>query len=457
MDMTISTAQVEKILADSRGTGASELDAILDRAEGLRGLFPEDVAALLTTDSPEHISRMFSIAGKIKEEIYGERVVMFAPLYISDYCVNKCKYCGYKCDNVFERRRLTMEEIRKEAEILERMGHKRLALEAGEDPANCPIDYVLEAIRTIYAMKADSGEIRRVNVNIAATTEENYKKLSDVGIGTYILFQETYHEPTYEAMHESGPKKSFGYHLTAFDRAMRSGIDDVGGGVLFGLHDWRFEVLSLMLHNRHLDETYGAGFHTISVPRLCHAQGMDMSEYGILSDDDFKRVVSTIRIAVPYTGMIISTRESPQMRKELIRIGISQISGGSSVEVGGYAMRESGGEQFVLADSRPAIDILRWIMDEQLVPSFCTACYRKGRTGDRFMSLAKSGNIKNVCLPNALMTLCEYMMDYGDGDFRSQASALIDKNIPKIGNEKMRALTKENIDKIKSGARDLFV
>jgi 2-iminoacetate synthase len=457
MDMKINAAQVEKILADSKGTGAAELDAILDRAEGLRGLSPEDVAALLTTDSREHISRMFRIAGKIKEEIYGERVVMFAPLYISDYCVNKCKYCGYKCDNVFERRRLTMDEIRKEAEILERMGHKRLALEAGEDPANCPIDYVLEAIRTIYDMKADSGEIRRVNVNIAATTEENYKKLRDIGIGTYILFQETYHEPTYDAMHESGPKKSFSYHLTAFDRAMRSGIDDVGGGVLFGLHDWKFEVLGLMLHNRHLDLTYGAGFHTISVPRLCHAQGMDMSQYKILSDDDFKRVVSTIRIAVPYTGMIISTRESPEMRKELIRLGISQISGGSSVEVGGYAIRESGGEQFVLADSRPAIDILRWIMDEQLVPSFCTACYRKGRTGDRFMSLAKSGNIKNVCLPNALMTLCEYMMDYGDSDFREQATALIDKNIPKIASEKMRALTKENIDRIKNGAHDLFV
>ncbi|MDR1516438.1 MAG: [FeFe] hydrogenase H-cluster radical SAM maturase HydG [Synergistaceae bacterium] len=457
MEMTINAAAVEQMLADSKGAGASELDAILDRAEELRGLSPLDVAALLTTDSAEHISRMFRIAGELKEKIYGERVVMFAPLYISDYCVNKCVYCGYKCDNEFTRRRLTMDEIRSEAEILERMGHKRLALEAGEDPVNCPIDYILDAIRTIYDMKAGTGEIRRVNVNIAATTEENYKKLRDIGIGTYILFQETYHEPTYTALHESGPKKDFGYHLTAFDRAMRSGIDDVGGGVLFGLHDWRFEVLGLMLHNRHLDETYGAGFHTISVPRLCHAQGMDMSRYDILSDYDFKRVVSTIRIAVPYTGMIISTRESPEMRKELIRLGISQISGGSSVEVGGYAIRESGGEQFVLADSRPAIDILRWLMDEQLVPSFCTACYRKGRTGDRFMSLAKSGNIKNVCLPNALMTLCEYMMDYGDAKFREQASAIIDKNIPKIASDKMRALTKENIDRIKNGAHDLFV
>jgi 2-iminoacetate synthase len=457
MDMSIDAGAVEKILADSRGKSASELDEILDRAESLRGLSPEDVAALLTTESAEHVARMFRISGRIKEEIYGERVVMFAPLYVSDYCVNKCRYCGYKCDNEFARRRLTMDEIRNEAEILERMGHKRLALEAGEDPANCPIDYILEAIKTLYAMKVDSGEIRRVNVNIASTTEENYKKLHDIGIGTYILFQETYHEPTYVTVHESGPKKNFSYHLTAFDRAMRSGIDDVGGGVLFGLHDWRFEVLGLMLHNRHLDETFGAGFHTISVPRLCPAQGSDMAQYEILSDDDFKRVVSTIRIAVPYTGMIISTRESAQMRKELIRLGISQISGGSSVEVGGYASREDGGEQFEVADSRPAIDVLRWLMEEQLVPSFCTACYRKGRTGDRFMSLAKSGNIKNVCLPNALMTLCEYMMDYGDDNFKVQATTLIDKNIPKIANDKMRELTAGNIEKIKSGERDLFV
>jgi 2-iminoacetate synthase len=457
MDMTINAAEVENILANARGRSDSDLDGILDRAEALKGLSPEDVAALLVTNSPRHIERMFEVAGKIKEEIYGVRVVMFAPLYVSDYCVNKCRYCGYSCDNKFNRRRLTMDEIRTEAEILERMGHKRLALEAGEDPVNCPIEYILDAIGTIYDMKAGSGEIRRVNVNIAATTPENYKKLHDIGIGTYILFQETYHEPTYVRFHERGPKKDFGYHLTAFDRAMRSGIDDVGGGVLFGLHDWRFEVLGLMLHNRHLDETYGAGFHTISMPRLCPAEGMDMSDYEVLSDGDFKRVVATIRIAVPYTGMIISTRESPEMRKELIKIGISQISGGSSVEVGGYSIREGGGEQFVLADSRPAIDVLRWLMNEQLVPSFCTACYRKGRTGDRFMSLAKSGNIKNVCLPNALMTLCEYMMDYGDDSFRARADELIDENIPKIANVKMRDLTKNNISRIKNGERDLFV
>jgi 2-iminoacetate synthase len=457
MEMTIDAGKVERILENARGATSAELDEILDRAEAFKGLAPEDVAALLMTGSKPHLERMFRVAGQIKEEIYGERIVMFAPLYVSDYCVNKCGYCGFRCDNKFGRRRLSMEEIRAEAEILERMGHKRLAIEAGEDPVNCPIDYILDAIKTIYAMKAGTGEIRRVNVNIAATTPENYAKLHDVGIGTYILFQETYHQPTYERIHEAGPKKNFNYHLTAFDRAMRSGIDDVGGGVLFGLHDWRFEVLGLMLHNRHLDETYGAGFHTISMPRLCPADGMDMSKYEILSDEDFKRVVATVRIAVPYTGMIISTRESPAMRKELIKSGISQISGGSSVEVGGYAMRESGGEQFQLADNRPAREVLRWLMDEELVPSFCTACYRKGRTGDRFMSLAKSGNIKNVCLPNALMTLCEYMMDYGDDAFRGQASALIDKNIPRIRNENMRALTRKNIEKIKSGERDLFV
>lgn len=458
MNMTIDAAAIEKLLQDARGVSTETLDGILDHAENLEGLSPEEVAALLVMESGTHISRMFRIAGKIKEEIYGERVVMFAPLYVSDYCVNKCRYCGYKCDNQFGRRRLTMEEVRNEVDILERMGHKRLALEAGEDPVNCPIDYILETIETIYAMKADSSEIRRVNVNIAATTEENYKKLRDIGIGTYILFQETYHEPTYRCMHEAGPKSDFSYHLTAFDRAMRAGIDDVGGGVLFGLYDANFEVLGLMLHNRHLDRTYGAGFHTISVPRLCRAPGMDMSAYEhILTDEQFLRIVATIRLAVPYTGMIISTRESPEMRKDLIRLGISQVSGGSSVEVGGYTSREEGGEQFEVADGRSAMDIMRWLMDERLVPSFCTACYRKGRTGDRFMSLAKSGNIKNVCLPNALMTLCEYMMDYGDDDFRLQAGSLIEENLGKIKNDKMRELTRENIGKIKKGERDLFV
>lgn len=459
MEMKIDANEIGRMLEESRGTSDERLDAILDRAESFGGLSPDDVAALLTMDSPGHLRRMFAIAGRIKEKIYGERVVMFAPLYISDYCVNKCEYCGYKCDNVFERRRLTMDEVRREAAILEKMGHKRLALEAGEDPVNCPIDYVLDVIKTLYEMKEGSGEIRRVNVNIAATTVENYRKLHEAGIGTYILFQETYHEPTYRRVHK-GPKADYQYHLTAFDRAMRAGIDDVGAGVLFGLYDANFEVLGLMLHNEHLDRTYGAGFHTISAPRLCEAPGMDKSAYpDIPTDENFLRIVATIRLAVPYTGMIISTRESPQMRKELIRLGISQISGGSSVEVGGYTLRESyeGGEQFEVADRRSAIDVMRWLMDENLVPSFCTACYRKGRTGDRFMSLAKSGNIKNVCLPNALMTLCEYMEDYGDEAFKEQASALIEKNIVKIENDKIRALTADNIRKIKEGERDLYV
>lgn len=461
MLMNIDAQAIEKMLEDARGTNLLALDAILDRAAEPRGLMPEEVAALLTMESPEHIQRMFKIAGQIKEKIYGNRIVMFAPLYVSDYCVNKCAYCGYKCDNEFSRKRLTMDEVRDEAEILEKMGHKRLALEAGEDPVNCPIDYVLEVIRTLYDMKTGSGEIRRVNVNIAATTVENYKKLHDANIGTYILFQETYHEPTYRKMHQAGPKSNFEYHLTAFDRAMQAGIDDVGGGVLFGLHDANFEVLGLMLHNQYLDKKYGAGFHTISVPRICEAGGADMSMYtDIPTDERFKRIVATIRLAVPYTGMIISTRESPEMRKELIKLGISQISGGSSVEVGGYSLRDSGeegGEQFEVADRRSADDIIRWLMEEDLVPSFCTACYRKGRTGDRFMALAKSGNIKNVCLPNALMTLCEYMMAYGDEDFRVTADALIQKNIPKIESDKMRELTMENIQKIKEGGSDLFV
>ncbi|MBR1737929.1 MAG: [Firmicutes bacterium] len=343
-------------------------------------------------------------------------------------------------------------------EILEKMGHKRLALEAGEDPVNCPIDYILECINTIYSMKADNGEIRRVNVNIAATTVENFKKLKEVGIGTYILFQETYHKETYERVHIAGPKKNYEYHTTAFDRAMEAGIDDVGGGVLFGLYDYKYEIMGLMLHNEHLEEKFGVGFHTISVPRLCKAEGNDMDKFKyIVSDEEFKKLVAIIRLAVPFTGMIISTRESKEMRKELIKLGISQISGGSSVEVGGYSARESGGNQFKMADHRSAQEIIYWLMDEGLVPSFCTACYRKGRTGDRFMSLAKSGNIKNVCLPNALMTLKEYSLDYGNEKFREKAEKLISEKIDYIENEKVRELVKNNLKELENGKRDLYI
>lgn len=454
----IDDKYIKNLLENSKDVPDEKINAILDKADKFEGLAHEDVAALINTDKKEHLDRIFKIAGKIKQHIYGERVVMFAPLYVSNYCVNKCEYCGFRCDNKFKRRKLSMEEVKKEVEILEKMGHKRLALEAGEDPVNCDIDYILDCMKTIYSMKTGNGEIRRVNVNIAATNIENYKKLKEIGIGTYILFQETYNKEVYEKVHIAGPKKNYDYHTTAFDRAMKAGIDDVGGGVLFGLYDYKYEIIGLMLHNEHLEKEYGVGFHTISVPRICDAEGTDFERYKYaVNDNDFKKIAAIIRLAVPFTGMIISTRENEQMRKELIRMGISQVSGGSSVEVGGYTDREHNGSQFKVADERTAQDIIYWLMDENLVPSFCTACYRKGRTGDRFMSLAKSGNIKNVCLPNALMTLKEYSIDYGNDNFKQKAEKIISDKINDIENEKVRALVIENLKKLEQGERDLYI
>lgn len=454
----IDQEYIENILEASKNTSDEEIDRILNKADNFEGLTHKEVAALLNNDNPIHLKRLFEVAGRIKNHIYGDRIVMFAPLYVSDYCVNKCAYCGFRCDNEFNRRQLNMDEVREEVRLLEKMGHKRLAIEAGEDPKKCPIEYILEVVKTIYDMKFENGEIRRVNINIAATTVENYKKLNDVGIGTYILFQETYHKPTYEKIHLAGPKKNYEYHTTAFDRAHQGGIDDVGGGVLFGFADPKFEIMGLMLHNEHLEKDFGVGFHTISVPRMCQAEGADMSVFtNLVNDEDFLKLVAIIRIAVPFTGMIISTRESEQMRAKLIKIGISQVSAGSSVDVGGYSEREKGSCQFVLNDSRDAKTIISWLMDEGFVPSFCTACYRKGRTGDRFMSLAKSGNIKNVCLPNALMTLKEYALDYGDNEFRIKADKTIANHIEKLENEKIKTLVSENLKKLEAGERDLYI
>jgi len=454
----IDDTYINELLSSAKDLSDDEITNILNKADRFEGLAHGEVAALLMTEKKEHIDRIFRIAGKIKEHIYGERVVMFAPLYVSDYCVNKCTYCGFNCDAKFNRRRLTMDEIRSEVKILEKMGHKRLALEAGEDPANCSIDYILDCIKTIYDLKMENGEIRRVNVNIAATTVEDYQKLYEAQIGTYILFQETYHKDSYEKVHIAGPKRNYKYHTTAFDRAMEAGIEDVGGGVLFGLYDYRYEVLGLMLHNEHLEEKYGVGFHTISVPRICDTEDKDSKKYEYaVSDEAFLRLVAIIRLAVPFTGMIVSTRETAEIRKKLISIGISQMSGGSSTEVGGYADRESNGAQFKLADSREASEIIYWLMEEGLVPSFCTACYRKGRTGDRFMSLAKSGNIKNVCLPNALMTLKEYSLDYGDSRFQSLANKLINEKIECIENEKVRTLVLKNLLLLEQGQRDFYL
>jgi 2-iminoacetate synthase len=469
----IDREYIEGLLKKARlGDGAASNDAAigrsLDKAERFEGLNHSEIAALLVSDKPEHLRRIFDIAGKIKRHIYGNRIVMFAPLYLSDYCVNRCAYCSFNCGHDFSRQKLSMTELREEVKILEKMGHKRLAVEAGEDPGECPIDYVLDCIKTIYEMKFENGEIRRINVNIAATTVETYRLLKEAGIGTYILFQEPYDEQVYRRVHVAGPKKDFAYHLTAFDRAQEAGIDDVGGGVLFGLADPYFEVLGLMIHNEHLEEKYKVGFHTISVPRLCPAEGMNISDFPNLVDDEtFAKIVAVIRIAVPFTGMILSTRESHEMRKKLLQLGISQISAGSSTEVGGYAQQQrhgaasgpqSGQAQFLVNDDRSALSIISELMDDGYIPSFCTACYRNGRTGDRFMALAKSGQIGNVCLPNALMTLSEYSMDYGDDVFREKAAAVIEKEIPHIASEQIRRRTAENVEKIRSGGgRDFYI
>ena len=459
-DIFINKDYIEGLLEEAKHVSDAEINRSLDKAERFEGLGHREIAALLVSGNPAHLERIFAIAGNIKRHIYGNRIVMFAPLYVSDHCVNRCAYCTYNCGHGFDRRKLTQDEVREEVRILEAMGHKRIALEAGEHERECPIGYVLECMRTIYDMKFENGEIRRINVNIAATTVENYRKLKETGIGTYILFQETYHEPTYKRVHTAGPKGDYGYHLTAFDRAQEAGIDDVGGGVLFGLADPYFEVLGLMIHNEHLEERFGVGFHTISVPRLCPATGMNMEDFPLVDDAAFEKIVAVIRLAVPFTGMILSTRENHEMRKKLLKLGISQISAGSSTEVGGYAKRERherpDNPQFIMNDERSALSIISELMDDEFIPSFCTACYRSGRTGDRFMSLAKSGQIKNVCLPNALMTLCEYAMDYGDDVFRQKAAAAITREIPGIGNEKIRFKTAENVEKIRGGQRDFF-
>ncbi|MDY3960939.1 [FeFe] hydrogenase H-cluster radical SAM maturase HydG [Romboutsia timonensis] len=458
--MFMNHEYIYKILEETKNPSNEQIKEVLNRAKNREGLDYKDIAILLQAEDEKDLKEIYSLAGEIKKDIYGKRVVVFAPLYVSDYCVNNCVYCGYKRDNKFNRRRLTMDEVAQEVKILEQMGHKRLALELGEDPVNAPIDYVLECLDTIYKTQNNNGEIRRVNVNIAATTVENYKLLKEKGIGTYILFQETYHKPTYDKMHPKSLKGDYNYHLTAFDRAMEAGIDDVGAGVLFGLADPRFEVLGLMMHNAHLEEKFGVGFHTISVPRLQPANGVSLENYPHLLDDKmFKKIVAILRIAVPFTGLILSTRETPEMRKELLKYGVSQISAGSSTGVGGYKEREEGKEvkQFKTNDERSPIEILKELLSDGYIPSYCTACYRKGRTGDRFMSLAKSGNIKYVCEPNALMTLLEFTLDYGDEELYKKSLEIIDKEVENIEREDIKSLTKESMEKMKKGQRDFYL
>ncbi len=441
----------------------AEVERILEKASQYKGLTHREAAVLLEVDDDEILEKMYKVAREVKEAIYGKRIVLFAPLYLSNYCVNNCKYCGYKCSNKIGRHRLTQEELREEVRALEAMGHKRLLLEAGEDDEHCPIEYILECINTIYNEKFENGAIRRVNIDIAATTVENYKKLKEAKIGTYILFQETYHKPTYLEMH-SGPKRNYEWHTEAMDRAMLGGgLDDVGIGVLYGLYDYHYDTVALLMHAEHLEAVAGVGPHTISFPRLLPAEGVDRSNFPYLVNDrDFKKIVATIRLAVPYTGLILTTRESVEFRNELLEIGVSQMSAGSSVGVGGYARRKTVDEhgleekpQFYLADHRKPIDVVKGLVRDGYIPSYCTACYREGRTGDRFMPLAKSGQIKNCCLPNALFTFEEYLQDYADDELMEMGRKMIDREIQNIPNERQRTRAIEYINRIRNGERDL--
>lgn len=457
----IDHALIMDILDKTANASDDEINSIIEKAKQKKGLELEEIAVLLQAHDEDQLSKIFKIASEIKNDIYGNRVVLFAPLYVSNYCVNNCVYCGYKKENEFPRRKLTESEIRQEVRILERMGHKRLALEAGEDPVNCTIDYIIDTLRIIYDEASEKSNIRRVNVNIASTTVENYRRLKEAEIGTYILFQETYHKPTYLDMHPKSLKGNYEYHLTAFDRAMQAGVDDVGAGVLFGLADHRFEVLALMLHNAHLEAQYGVGFHTISVPRIKKAEGMMLDQFNhIIDDETFKKVVAILRIAVPYTGIILSTRESKEIRKELLHYGVSQISAGSCTGVGGYKENESGVQevaQFKVSDERSPMEVIQGLIEDGFIPSYCTSCYRMGRTGDRFMALAKSGQIQHVCQPNALMTLKEYALDFGDETFNLEVDAFIESQIAKIKDEKTKTRVVEGLVDLNNGARDIFL
>lgn len=434
---------------------------LIEKAKLRKGLSHREASVLLACDIEEKNQEIYALAEQIKKDFYGNRIVMFAPLYLSNYCINGCTYCPYHMKNKhIARKKLTQEEIRKEVIALQDMGHKRLALEAGEDPVNNPIEYILECINTIYSIKHKNGAIRRVNVNIAATTVENYRKLKEAGIGTYILFQETYHKEGYLELHPTGPKHDYDYHTEAMDRAMEGGIDDVGIGVLFGLDKYRYEFAGLLMHAEHLEAVWGVGPHTISVPRLRHADDIDADAFDNGIDDDiFAKLVACIRIAVPYTGMIISTRESQKCRERVLHLGVSQISGGSKTSVGGYAEpepEEDKSEQFDVSDTRTLDEIVKWLMELGYFPSFCTACYREGRTGDRFMSLCKSGQIQNCCQPNALMTLKEYLMDYASPETKKIGEKLISEEINHIPNEKVRKIVIDNLKAIEEDNRRDF-
>jgi len=457
----INNEEVLKTLeyAENNKKNVELIDKILEKAKKGKGLTHEEAAVLLDCELEEKNQEIFALSKKIKNDYYGNRIVLFAPIYLSNYCINGCVYCPYHAKNKnIPRKKMTQEEIKREVIALQDMGHKRLAVEAGEDPVNNPIEYILESINTIYSIKHKNGAIRRVNVNIAATTVENYKKLRDIGIGTYILFQETYNKESYEKLHPTGPKHDYAYHTEAMDRAMQAGIDDVSLGVLFGLESYRYEFSALLMHAEHLEATYGVGPHAISVPRIKKADDIDPSSFDKGIDDDiFEKIVACIRIAVPYTGMIISTRESAKCRERLLRMGVSQISGGSKTSVGGYDNNSKEVEdsaQFEVSDTRTLDEIIKWLMELGFMPSFCTACYRKGRTGDSFMKICKDQQISNFCHPNAIMTLKEYLEDYASEETKKVGEKLIKVETETLENPQIKNTVSENLEKIIEGQRD---
>lgn len=436
---------------------------IIDKGKKAQGLTHREAFVLLSSDIDELNEEIFSLAKELKKRFYGNRIVLFAPLYLSNYCINGCVYCPYHRKNkTIPRKKLTQEEIRKEVIALQDMGHKRLAIETGEDPVHSPIEYVLESIKTIYSVHHKNGDIRRVNVNIAATTIENYKKLKDAGIGTYILFQETYHKDNYEKLHPTGPKHDYNWHTEAMDRAQEAGIDDVGCGVLFGLNNYEYDFIGLLMHAEHLEARFGVGPHTVSVPRICPADDVSVSEFdNSINDDIFSKIVAVLRIAMPYTGMIISTRESQASREKVLELGISQLSGGSKTSVGGYStdLKEEtvGSEQFDISDTRSLDEVVNWLLKMGHIPSFCTACYRQGRTGDRFMQLVKAGKIGSICQPNALMTLQEYLIDYASEDTRKLGEEVIKNEIEEVTAGSIKLKTVKWLDEIKDGKRDFRI
>lgn len=444
--------------AEEAAKDLAQVDQILDKAEEMQGLTHREASVLLACQDQSRLERAYDLARRIKEKFYGNRIVIFAPLYLSDYCVNGCVYCPYHAQNRdIPRVKLTQDQIEKEVIALQDMGHKRLAIECGEDPVHNPIDYILESIRTIYSIKHKNGAIRRVNVNIAATSVENYRKLAEAGIGTYILFQETYNKEGYEKLHPYGPKSDYAYHTEAMDRAMEGGIDDVGLGVLFGLQGHRYEFAGLLMHAEHLEARFGVGPHTISVPRIKRAADIDPEDFSDgIDDETFAKICALIRIAVPYTGIIISTRETQEVREKVIGLGVSQVSGASRTSVGGYAENErpTDTEQFDVSDQRSLDEVVRWLMEMDYIPSFCTACYREGRTGDRFMTLLKNGQIFNCCHPNALMTLKEFLEDYASEETKAVGEAMITREVDRIPNPKVKDIALKNLEAIAKGQRD---